>query len=164
MYSVDQRLMQTEIGFILLGFEKLNKEMSRIEMDLEHKTYFLVVLDVIINMLNDHEGTLQDALEREQEKYPGDELIFALQDYIYEKAFEIRKHFVVNGFDRRIKYKIQERQLKRSTIKFYYIVMDLDATMEAYADKPVKAYEEDVISDNPSYEELEAANGQFIRS
>lgn len=155
MYNIDSRTLKTNIGVFLYRSAEDNDKTVQ-----EHLNYYYpIVLDIIIKVLNSKHQTSEEAISEElREKYSDDTSVQLFYSTIYEEIREIKKQFYLAGFDHRMKYKLVERVLPRSTIKMHAICMDLEATMESLLSTPESDNEDvnDAVIDHPSIDQLES--------
>lgn len=155
MYNVESRTLKTEIGILLYSSVTEDKKIEEIIA-----YYYPLLLDVMVNVLNNRHRSTEDAILEELKKYyddPGLQLFYGI---LYEEIRMIKKQFIVAGFDPRLKYKLVERTLPRSTIKLHAICMDLEATMDHMLVQPETESDNqdvsDAVIDNPTIDQLES--------
>jgi len=155
MYNIDSRTLKTNIGIFLYQSAEDNNQTVQ-----EYVAYYYpLVLDIIVRALNNKHQTSEEAIGEElRSKYSDDTSLQLFYSTIYEEVREIKKQFYLAGFDNRMKYKLVERALPRSTIKFHAISMDLEATVESFLSTPETDNEDvsDAVIDYPSIDQLES--------
>lgn len=155
MYNIDSRTLKTNIGIFLYQSAEDNKQTVQ-----EYVAYYYpLVLDIIVRALNNKHQTSEEAIGDElRSKYSDDTSLQLFYSTIYEEVREIKKTFYLAGFDPRMKYKLVERTLPRSTIKLHAIKMDLEATMEALLSAPEPDNEDvsDAVIDHPTIDQLQS--------
>ncbi|QZA70538.1 hypothetical protein AH04_55 [Erwinia phage AH04] len=155
MYNVESRTLKTEIGILLYSSVTEDKKIEEIIA-----YYYPLLLDMMVNVLNNRHRSTEDAIFEELKKYyddPGLQLFYGM---LYEEIRMIKKQFIIAGFDPRLKYKLVERTLPRSTIKLHAICMDLEATMDHMLVQPETGSDNqdvsDAVIDNPTIDQLES--------
>jgi hypothetical protein len=154
MYNIESRLLKTEIGILLLSSVT---EDTPVEEKIAY--YYPLVLDMLVNILNNKKCT-EEAILEEIKKYYDDPGLQLFYELLYAEVRTIKKQFILAGFDSRLKYKLLERAIPRSTIKLHSICMDLESTVDSMIADPVNLSDiadvNDAVIDNPSIAQLEA--------
>lgn len=151
MYPFNRQDVETRIRIALIS-----KDLNPID-DTMGRALTDVVLEIIREMLNYKQPNVDYYLEELQEKIEDQQLksnICWITELIMTMFHEVRSKFNAFGFDNRLLYKIVKKELGR--VCFFYIVMDLEATLEAMADKPKEepiSLAEEVV-ENPTAEDL----------
>lgn len=126
----------------------------------EYVKYFHIVLDMALGVMNSKIRNVDDAIDEQYGLYPEDKNLPWLADTVRQLVVDIKYQFIQAGFDSRLKYKIVTRHIGIHT-KLYGIAMDLDATLAAMAESLLEPKEDEdqtlMVSENPTYEQLEAA-------
>lgn len=155
MYNIDSRSLKTNIGISL--YQSMDDKKQKVQEYVAY--YYPLVLDIIVRVLNNTHKTSEEAISEElRSRYSDDISIQMFYSTIYEEVREIKKQFYLAGFDPRMKYKLQERTLPRSTIKLHAICMDLEATVDAFLSTPESDNEDvkDAVIDHPNIDQLQS--------
>lgn len=123
-------------------------------------TYFHIVLDVALGVMNSKIRNIDDAIDEQYGLYPEDKNLPWLAETIRQLVVDIKCQFIQAGFDNRLKYKIVTRPLGMH--KLYGIAMDLDLTVATISSGLERLNDDNenetlAVSENPTYEQLEAA-------
>lgn len=158
MYNIDSRGLKSNIGMLLLPRTEKGELEERIAY------YFPLVLDIIVDIMNSETRHTEDAINEELIKYREDVDLQFFCEIIHNEVREIKKQFIMAGFDRRLKFRLMTRVLPRTTIKYYGIGMDLELTFEHFQSEAAAGDtdEADVI-DHPSVEDLERYFDREVR-
>lgn len=154
MYNIDSRSLKTNIGIFL--YQSAEDNTQTVQEYIAY--YYPLVLDIILRALNSKHKTSEEAIAEElRKKYSDDTSIQLFYSTIYEEVRQIKKQFYLAGFDHRMKYKLEERTLPRSTITLHAICMDLEATVEAFLSEPESDNEDvsDAVIEHPTIDQLE---------
>jgi hypothetical protein len=154
MYNIDNRGLRSAIGISLVpSIKKEEKLEDRITF------YFTIALDMIVGALNSSSKDIATALDEQFERFPNDDALPLLGEILDEELRNIKKQFILAGFDQRLQYKLVSRELPRSTIKIFGIAMDLEATVSSLTgneynhEKHISSTSE-AVSENPTIEQL----------
>lgn len=156
MYNIDNRSLRSALEVSIIP-ELKEKDDTRDKLTY----YFNLTLEMLVGAMNSKHKHISDAIDEQFERFPDDKVLPFLGEVISEELRYIKKQFILAGFDSRLKYKLITRILPRTTIKLYAIGMDLEATVVSMAEEsePEELDISDVISDNPTYEQLSAIYG-----
>lgn len=152
MYNIDKRDLMSAIAIALLPpFKNELPEEDSLTLN------FHLALDIIIGVMNSDTRNIDDALEDQLLRFPEEKNLGFLFEVIKLEIIDIKKQFMLAGFDRRLKYKLATRSV--GVHKFYGIQMDLDATVLSMTtaketDEVDNAFS---VSQEPSLDELNAA-------
>lgn len=152
MYNIDKRGLMSAIAIALIPpFKNESPEEDQLTY------HFHLVLDMILGVMNSETRHIDDAIDDQFNLYPEEKYLPFLAEVIRLEVIDIKKQFMLAGFDRRLKYKWVTRHVGMH--KFYGLGMDLDATAKFLAEaEPVvetdNAFE---VSQEPSLDELNAA-------
>ncbi|QYN80038.1 hypothetical protein PQD71_gp145 [Kosakonia phage Kc263] len=155
MYNFDQRNLRTSIAIALTS---QLKEDEKLEECVNY--YLILVLDMVLGAMNSNIRNIDSAIDEQYERYPDDYRLGFLAEVIRQEVFDIKKQFILSGFDNRLRYKLVTHSA--GTFKRYGIAMDLDATYNHMLDLDERRdnHEQDLgylVSDYPSAEELSRA-------
>jgi hypothetical protein len=135
--------------------------MRRIEdpSKLAEKTayYFPIVLDMIVGALNSDNKFHLAGIDEQFIKYRGDFNLVNMGQIITEEFEYAKKTFLLAGFDIRVKYKLVSRQIHKTNMKMWAIVMDLEETVEHFNKKQPETNVEsmsDAVITNPTLDQL----------
>lgn len=155
MYNIDSRTLKTNIGILL--YPSADNEYKTVQEYVSY--YYPLVLDIIVRSLNSKNRNAEEAVSDELRlRYSDDVSLQLFYSTIYEEVRYIKKQFIIAGFDPRMKYKLVERSLDRSTIKLHSIQMDLEATIESLSTLSKLDNEDvsDAVIEHPSIDQLES--------
>lgn len=151
MYSIDTRQLKMLIGVSL--FPSINKEENLTD---RINYYYPIVLDMIIGGLNSEHQRLLEIVDEQMDRYPDDINIIALHYLIADELRVIKKQFILAGFDPRVKYKLDTRNVGNTTLKKTAILMDLEATVANFPSTVIADKENagELITSEPTLEQL----------
>lgn len=153
MYTIDKRGFMSAIAFALLP--PLKNE-SPTEDRVTY--YFHIGLDIILGAMNSDVRNIDDAIDEQRGKYEGDTMLPFLFETLRLEIMDIKKQFMLAGFDRRLKYKLVTRNV--GVQKIYGIQMDLESTVDAMNSiEPVEEKQDSAfeVNQEPTIDELNAA-------
>ena len=156
MYNIDNRSLRSALEVSLIPeFKETDNTRDRLTY------YFNLALEMLVGAMNSKHKNIADALDEQYERFPDDKVLPFIGEVLAEELRYIKKQFILAGFDPRLKYKLISRTIPRTTIKLHAIGMDLEATVENMGDEPEQEEIDisDVISENPTYEQLAAVFG-----
>ncbi|UQT02620.1 hypothetical protein YUBABA_02140 [Serratia phage vB_SmaM-Yubaba] len=154
MFNIDRPSLITAIAI------SLEPNLRNVEdKQPEYIKYFHVVLDMALGVMNSKIRNIDDAIDEQYSLYPDDKNLPWLAETVRQLVVDIKTQFIQAGFDNRLKYKIVTRPI--GLHKLYGIGMDLEATMasmmSSLPDGTEEVEETLMVSENPTYEQLEAA-------
>lgn len=159
MYNIDSRTLKTGLGVLL--YSSCDQSLKTTEERTAY--YYPLFLDMLVGVLNSDMTSIEESILVEVKRFYDDPTVQLFSELLYEEVRLIKKQFIMAGFDPRLKYKLISRNVGKTTIKLHAICMDLDSTMELLYTKPETDSENvsDVISENPTYEQLESLYDQW---
>lgn len=152
MYNFDQRNIRTGMSITL---QSQLKEGETLNEAVEY--YFLIVLDMILGIMNSEVRHLDDAIDEQYLRFPGEYRLPFLAELIRQEVVDIKKQFILAGFDNRLRYKLVVNKV--GFLKRYAIAMDIDATYSYMKEREERENNNEqeigsLVSDCPSAEEL----------
>lgn len=155
MYNFDQRNLRNGIAIAL---SSQLKEDEKLDDCINY--YFILILDMVLGAMNSEIRNIDSAIDEQYERYPDDYRLGFLAELIRQEIFDIKKQFMLAGFDNRLRYKLTTHSA--GSLKRYGIAMDLDATYMHMLDLDERRdnHEQELgylVSDYPSAEELARA-------
>jgi len=111
---------------------------------------------MIIGGLNSEHQRLLEIVDEQMDRYPDDINIIALHYLIADELRVIKKQFILAGFDPRVKYKLDTRNVGNTTLKKTAILMDLEATVANFPSTVIADKENagELITSEPTLEQL----------
>lgn len=152
MYNFDQRNIRTGMSITL---QSQLKEGETLEEAVEY--YFVIVLDMILGVMNSETRNIDDAIDEQYLRFTGDWRLPFLAELIRQEVVDIKKQFILAGFDNRLRYKLIVNKI--GSLKRHGIAMDIDATYLYMKEREEREENNEqeigfLVSDNPSAEEL----------